>query len=268
MTNRPYVITTSIVLLFAVICFSLPPATAKRAKHLFSSFYTPLFETQRIAQNTGEYLSNQTVSREALLDENAKLKHQNSILELKLEQIVPLSRENRNLREQLKMRPRSEWNPRLSRIIGRDPSNWWRSIMIDLGAIDGVEIDMPVVAKTGLIGRVQEVYPNRSQVALLGDPDCRISVTIEPTGEIGILKSSGGTIYDPTLVKLTHLPGVTHARPADKIYSSGLGEVFPRGIYVGKLLAIESRHGSLTTTATVKLSTNTSQLHQVWVLMP
>ena len=268
MTNRPYVITTSIVLLFAVICFSLSPTAAKRAKRLFSSLYTPLFKTQRIAQSTGEYLSNQTISREALLDENAELKRQNSILELKLDQTVPLSRENRDLREQLKMRPRPEWNPRFARIIGRDPSNWWRSILIDLGANDGVKIDMPVVAKTGLIGRVQEAYPNRSQIALLGDPDCRVSVTIEATKETGILKSTGETVYDPTLVKLTHLPGVTLARPGDKLYSSGLGEIFPRGIYVGKLLAIHSRPGSLTTTATVKLSTNTSQLNEVWVLMP
>ncbi len=268
MSNRPYVITTSIVLLLAAICFSLSPATATRAKRFFSSFYTPLFSTQKTAQAAGDYLSNQTVSRKTLLNENAELKRQNEILELKLSQIVSLSKENRTLREQLQMRPRAEWNPRLSHIMGRDPSNWWRSILIDLGSKEGVKADMPVVAKTGLIGRVQEVYPNRSRVALLGDPDCRISVTVEATGENGILTASGGTVYDPTLVKLTHLPGVTHARPGDELYSSGLGEIFPRGIFVGKLLAIESSPGSLTTTATVKLSTNTSQLHEVWVLMP
>ena len=268
MSNRPYLITTSIVLLLAATCFSLSPATATRAKRLFSSFYAPLFSAQKTAQATGEYLSNQTVSRKSLLIENTELKRQNAILELKLSQIVPLSKENHTLREQLQMRPRAEWNPRLAHIIGRDPSNWWRSILVDLGSKEGVKIDMPVVAKTGLIGRVQEVYPDRSRVALLGDPNCQISATVEASGENGILTASGGTVYDPTLLKLTHLPGVTHARPGDELYSSGLGEIFPQGIYIGKLLAIESSPGSLTTTATVKISTNTSQLRKIWVLMP
>ena len=51
------------------------------------------------------------------------------------------------------------------------------------------------------------------------------------------------------------------------LFTSGLGEIFPRGILVGKLLAVEPAPGSLTTTAQVKLSVNSSKLNEVWVLM-
>tara|TARA_B100001123_G_scaffold448265_1_gene608570 strand:- start:367 stop:1173 length:807 start_codon:yes stop_codon:yes gene_type:complete len=268
MNNRPYFITTAIVLLTAVICFRLPPTTATYIKQFFNTIHAPLYSIQKTAKAGGDYLSSQTVSRQTLLKENKDLKNQNNILELQLSRLPSLSRENRELREQLKMRPRIGWNPRLSHIIGRDPSNWWRSIMIDLGSKEGIKLDMPVVAKTGLIGRVEEVFQSRSRVALLGNPNCRISATVTSTGENGILISSGETVFDPTLVKLTHLPGASHVRPGDKIYSSGLGEIFPRDIFIGKILAVDSSPGSLTTKATVKLSTNTSKLHNVWVLMP
>lgn len=245
----------------------MPPAGAGQIKQFFSNLHTPLFALQKTAKAGGTYLQNQTITRQSLLKENYEIKRQKEILEIKLGHLSSLSKENRVLRQQLKMRPRAEWNPRLSNIIGRDPANWWRSILIDLGSKQGAKLDMPVVANTGLIGRIEEVFPNHSRVALLGNPNCRISVIVASTGENGILTASGETVYDPTLLKLRYLPGATHAQPNDKLYSSGLGKIFPRNIYIGKILAIETNPGSLTTTATVKLSTNTSQLHIVWVLM-
>jgi rod shape-determining protein MreC len=268
MSKRPYLIATAAVALLALICFTLSPEGSAQAKRVFGSFYSPLFSAQKTAQTTGKYLTNQTTPREALLRENRELKRQNDILELKLEQLYTLSHENHSLRQQLKMQPKHEWNPRLTRIIGRDPSNWWRSIQIDLGSVDGVRTDMPVMANGGLIGRVQEVYLHRSRVALLGDPICRISATIEETGESGILSSTGGTVFDPTLAELLYLPTGTKARVGDKIYTSGFGEVFPRGIHIGKILAVENTSGKLTTKASVKLAINPSLINEVWVLMP
>ena len=268
MNNRSYLIATSTVALLAMACFTLSPKGSAQAKRVFSSFYIPLFSAQKTAQTAGDYLTNQTTPRETLLRENNELKRQNEILELKLRHISVLSRENRALRQQLKMQPEPGWNPRLTRIVGRDPSNWWRSIQIDLGSSEGVKTDMPVLANGGLIGRVQEVYLHRSRVALLGDPDCRISATIEATGESGVLSSSGGTVFDPTITELLYLPAGTETRAGDKLYTSGLGEVFPRGIHIGKILAVETAHGELTTKASVKLAINPSILNEVWVLMP
>ena len=102
---------------------------------------------------------------------------------------------------------------------------------------------------------------------MLGDPACRISVTIKATGDSGVLNAGGGTVFDPTLVDLLFLPASTEAHPGDTLFTSGLGEIFPRGIPVGKLLAVEPAPGALTTTARVKLSVNSSKLNEVWVLM-
>ena len=268
MNKQPYVITTGIVLALAIVTFNLSPEATARAKLVFNSFYIPLISAQKSTRTAKDYLINQTVPRKVLLKENAELKRQNKILELRLSQSASLFRENNTLRSHLQIRPRAEWNPRLAHIVGRDPANWWRTILIDLGSKDGVKTDMPVLAKSSIIGRVQEVYSHRSRVALLGDPDCRISVTVEATSENGILTASGGTVFDPTLVQLMYLPANTEARPGDMLYTSGLGEKFPRGIHVGKLLSVESTPGRLTSIATVKLAANTSKLNEVWILMP
>ena len=91
------------------------------------------------------------------------------------------------------------------------------------------------MSSQGLVGRASGDM-TISFVALLGDPACRISVTIDATGESGIISASGGTVFDPTLVKLLYLPANTEARQT--ALHQRLGEIFPRGIPVGKLTAV------------------------------
>ncbi len=267
MNKRTYVIASSLVLLLTAFCFNLSPNSSSRLKRAFSSFFIPFFSLQKGAEQVGDLIVDNGTPRKLLLQELNDLKQSNRKLRLRLAQNQNLTQENDNLRKQLKLLPKPEWNPRLTRIVGRDPANWWRSAQIDLGSIDGVKIDMPVLTAEGLVGRVQEVHPHRSRVALLGDPACRISVTVKATGESGVLNAGGGTIFDPTLVNLLFLPASTDARPGDTLFTSGLGEIFPRGIPVGKLLAVEPAPGALTTTARVRLSVNSSKLNNVWVLM-
>ena len=265
--KQTYVIASGLVLLLATVCLNLSPDSSARLKRAFSSFFIPLFSLQKGAEQAGDLIADNVAPRKELLQEISDLKQSNQMLRLRLARNENLIQENDNLRKQLKLLPKAEWNPRLTRIVGRDPANWWRSVQIDLGSMDGVKVDMPVLAAEGLVGRVQEVHPHRSRVALLGDPACRISVTIKATGESGVLNAGGGTVFDPTLVDLLFLPASTEARPGDTLFTSGLGEIFPRGIPVGKLLAVEPAPGALTTTARVKLSVNSSKLNEVWVLM-
>ena len=267
MKKKTYVIASGLVILLATACLNLSPDSSTRLKRAFTSFFIPLFSLQKGVEQSGDFISDNITPRKVLLQALNDLKQSNQLLRLQLAQNQNLTHENLNLRKQLKLLPKAEWNPRLTRIVGRDPANWWRSAQIDLGSMVGVKVDMPVLAAEGLVGRVQEVHPHRSRIALLGDPACRISVTVKATGESGVLNAGGGTVFNPTLVDLLFLPASTEARPGDTLFTSGLGEIFPRGIFVGKLLAVEPAPGSLTTTARVKLSVNSSKLNDVWVLM-
>jgi rod shape-determining protein MreC len=87
----------------------------------------------------------------------------------------------------------------------RDPANWWRTVQIDLGSRDGVTDNLPVLTADGLVGRVSSVGLTRSQVVLIGDPNCRVSALVEnPAHDTGVISASGP--LDNTLVESPIFP--------------------------------------------------------------
>ena len=74
----------------------------------------------------------------------------------------------------------------------RDPANWWHTIQIDLGSRDGVTTNQPVLTSEGLVGRVSAVSFASAQVAIIGDPNCRISaVGDNVTHDMGVITAGG-----------------------------------------------------------------------------
>ncbi len=117
----------------------------------------------------------------------------------------------------------------------RDPANWWRTVQIDLGSRDGVQTNLPVLTADGLVGRVSPSAMTRSQVVLIGDPNCRVSALVEnATHDMGVLIASGP--LDTSLVDLTYLASSANLKPGQNVVTSGLGGVFPKGIPIGQIV--------------------------------
>jgi rod shape-determining protein MreC len=149
----------------------------------------------------------------------------------------------------------------------RDPANWWRTVQIDLGSRDGLRENLPVLTADGLVGRVSSVGFTRSQVVLIGDPDCRVSALVEnPAHDMGVVNAGG--LLDTSLVDLTYLSGGANLKPGQNVITSGLGGIFPKGIPIGQVVDSRPVEFSLYTEARVKLSVNLGALEQVWVLFP
>jgi rod shape-determining protein MreC len=150
----------------------------------------------------------------------------------------------------------------------RDPANWWRTVQIDLGSRDGARTDSPVISATGsLVGRVTSVSYTKSQVVLVGDPNCRVSATVENAArDMGVVIASGP--LDTSLVDLTYLASSANLKPGQSVITSGLGGVFPKGIPIGQIVDARSVEYGLYTDARVKLNANLGSLEQVWVLFP
>ena len=147
------------------------------------------------------------------------------------------------------------------------PGQWWRTVQIDLGSRDGIRNNLPVLTAEGLVGRVSAVGYTRSQVVLIGDPNCRVSALVEnPAHDMGIV--SAGGLLDTSLVDLTYLSGNASLKPGQNVITSGLGGVFPQGIIIGQVVDSRPVEFGLTTEARVKLSANLGALEQVWVLFP
>ena len=152
-------------------------------------------------------------------------------------------------------------------MVLRDPSNWWRTVQIDLGSRDGIRANLPVLTADGLVGRISSVSLTRSQVVLLGDPNCKVAGSVENEAATRASSNAAGP-FDSSLLTLGYLPKDANLKPGQNVVTSGQGGIFPKGIPIGKIVDSHPVDYGLSTEARVKLAANLGALEEVWVLIP
>ena len=255
------------VVIVAVLLLSLPTRVTGRLKHAVGSWFLPLFGLSGAAQQLPVELANSTLPRRELLREINRLNQENQQLKSQAVQSAAIARENSQLRALFNWQKQEPWKLKLANVIMRDPANWWRTVEIDLGSRDGIREDLPVLTTEGLIGRVSSVSLTRSEIVLIGDPDCRVSATVEnATRDMGIIIAGGP--LNTSLVNLTYLASSVNLKPGQGVVTSGIGGVFPKGIPIGQVVDFRNVEYGLYSEARVKLNANLGSLEQVWVLFP
>lgn len=115
-------------------------------------------------------------------------------------------------------------------VITDSGSPFRQSVLVNVGARDGIVDGWPTMDGIGLVGRIAGVGQNTSRVMLLTDTSSRIPVTIQPSGERAIL--AGDNSLSPPL---EFLEDAALVRPGDRVVSSGDGGVFPADLLVGQV---------------------------------
>src|SRR5262245_10807501 len=158
---------------------NLPGETTVRLKLGIGSIFLPLFGLAASSHHITEVAANNLNTRSELLRRNEILLRENQELKLQAIHTETVELENARLRKLVGWQQQQRWKFALSRVVLRDPANWWRTVQIDVGSRDGVRQDMPVMVPEGLVGRVSSVGLTRSQVVLLGDPNCKVGARVE-----------------------------------------------------------------------------------------
>lgn len=265
MFKQQHYLALGAVLLVALLIFSLPPRATARLKLAIGSLFLPLIGLAHAAQQLPVAAADAALSRRGLLQLTANLRRENDRLKIEGLQAAATARENDQLRAAVGWQRQTPWKLKLANIVLRDPANWWRTVEIDLGSRDGVAENMPVLTADGLVGRVASVGLTRSQVVLLGDPNCKAAAMVEDAAhDMGIV-GAGGPLEN-SLVDLTYLSGGADLKAGQYVITSGLGGIFPKGIPIGRVVDAQSMEYGLYTEARVKLSADLDALEQVWVL--
>jgi len=145
---------------------------------------------------------------------------------------------NVRLRKLLDLQERFPLPTLAARIIGRDPSLWFKTMTIDRGSVDGVEKGMPVVAFEGVVGQVVNVSPHFAKVLLAIDPNSAIDAIVQKNRTQGIVKGDGVTL------RLNYVLKNSDVAVGDAVVTSGMGGVFPKGLPVGRVSAVlKSKRG-------------------------
>lgn len=232
-----------------------------------------LYPTSALAHWVGDMgggVKDWMTSQSTLLAENKRLQSESATNQLQLVRLKELEAENVRLRQALNFQQNTPWKLKLARVVGREPSNWWRMIVIGAGSRDGIKLNQPVLATMGeaaLVGRVMEVGQWESRVVLVGDPNCLVSVVVGQTRSSGVIQPMEASTQNPTSVRLSYLSGNQPLEPGYKVYTSGMGGMFPGGIYVGTVEeSLEDEYG-LNKEARVKLAVDANLLEEVWILV-
>lgn len=152
-----------------------------------------------------------------------------------------LEQENNKLRRALEYRERSVFKLVPGRIIARDASTWWNTVKIDRGFKDGIGPDMPVLTEEGLVGKTTTVSDHAATVILISDENCKVASSIEGTREQGIIKGERTSSNALPELGLSFLSKTANLQPGQKVYSSGVGGVYPSGIFIGVIKEFKVR---------------------------
>lgn len=113
-------------------------------------------------------------------------------------------------------------------VIGKDPSVWFRSVIVDQGSNSGIAKGNPVVNSDGIVGQIFTSSPNYSKVLLAIAPSSAIDVLLQKSRVRGILKGTGTLTY-----RLEYILKTEEVEEGDHVVTAGYGGVFPTGLPVG-----------------------------------
>jgi rod shape-determining protein MreC len=197
-----------------------------------------------------------------LREESLRLTREAAVLQRRISYLEEQALETQRLQGLLAMREISREEFLAARVVGKDATNWFKTVLIDRGSLAGIRRNMPVVAPDGLVGRVVEVTPTAAKVQLITDPVSAAGGLIQRTRVIGIVSGSLGAG-----LKVRYLPLMADIAIGDEVVTSGMGGVFPKGIPLGRVIAAERRSGALFQEATLAPKVDLSRLEEVLILM-
>lgn len=151
-----------------------------------------------------------------------------------------------------------------ARVIGRDPGNWFAMIRVNRGAADGVRRDMPVVLPAGLVGRAYVVGQHTTDVLLITDPRSGVGGLVQETRTPGVVK---GVFQGTSALRMSYLSKDADIEKGQMVVTSGLGGLFPKGIPIGRIAAVEREPSGLTKTADLVPAVDFEHLEEVLVVI-
>lgn len=170
-------------------------------------------------------------SKKLLLDENIRLRYQQTMLEAQLQKFLLLRNENSQLKELLSASSTESMRAMAAQILAVDSTSSRQLLVLNKGSRDGVFVGQPVLDAKGVMGQIIDVGLMTSTVLLISDIKCAVPVQNERTGERAILVGTNNI----SRLSLINLPRTSTIAKGDLLVTSGLGRRYPEGYPVGRV---------------------------------
>ena len=176
-------------------------------------------------------------------EENELLKARLRSAEMQLLSQRAAVEENARLRVFLDLKPRLPMATILADVVARNASPWFKTISIDKGSANGVLQGATVLSPSGVLGRVITVSPNSASVQLRGDRDRGAAVLTEKGRVDGIVSGFQDDSDGSPLLLMKYVPSLAAVTPGEVVVTSGLDQLFEKGLVVGTVLRVSEPVG-------------------------
>jgi rod shape-determining protein MreC len=194
--------------------------------------------------------------------ENVRLKEQIAQLNQRQASMVELELENHRLAELLDLKEAIDLKMVAADVIGSDATGMARTLILNQGGGSGLAPGMGVIATGGVVGKLIASSHNASRVMLLNDHNCAIDAFVQRSRARGIVS---GIADDGIIMKYIERTG--DIKVGDAVVTSGLDGVFPRGLLIGSVSAIERKGPGLFLNISIKPAADLRNLEQVLVII-
>lgn len=263
-----------LLFILTIVCIALiilsfqTDIVVKPLNAVCSFLVTPL---ENGISKTGSYLSKrkeELAEIKSLLEENNKLKEQ--VNELTLEN-VSLSQDRyelNNLRNLYELDTQYDsYEKTGARIIAKDSGNWYHNFTINKGSLDGIEVDMNVMAGSGLVGRVSSVGPHWAKVLSIIDDSSNVSGMVLSTSD-NLIVSGDLQLYDEGVISFEKLvDSGDRVSEGDKIVTSSISDKYLPGILIGYISSVNKDSNNLTKSGLITPAVDFEHLDEVLIVL-
>jgi len=171
--------------------------------------------------------------------------------------------ENRRLRELLGFKKKLPYRFIPAEIIGRDPSSWFRTLLIDKGTDNGIRRGAAVMTARGLVGKIIAIQKTTAKVLLIIDRNSALDILVQRSRAKGIIEGRTEERCELCFVSKNE-----DIQTGDVIVTSGLDEIIPKGLAVGAVVNVVRNSPGFFQQVEVKPAVDFSKLEEVLVVLP
>src|SRR5262245_5423299 len=232
------------------------------------TFATPLQSASSKASGATSGFFQQIWNFRSTAAENEQLKQRLTEVETELHTARQATAENERLKALLNLNEQNNIKSVPGRVIARDPSVWFNTIMINQGSSSGIAVNMPVVTTGGIVGRVITVSPFASQVMLITDEKAGAGAVVGQLGQSGALGSVRGRAdLGVALIEMRYVSGLEKVEVNDYVMTTGQDGIYPPGLNVGRVVDVKSGTATQAHQILIQPGAQLDHLEEVAVLL-
>ncbi len=259
-------IAVTVLLVLVMALSAIPSAKPNFVSNAVNVVLSPVQKVISKSINSTQSFFSFMFNMDKYENENKVLSEKISALEKELRETEELKKENTRLRAMLEMRERTfQYEIEAAEVIAKEAGNWFNSFTIDKGTSDGVAVHNPVITSSGLVGYVSEAGPTYSKVVSIIDSTSSVAATVKRTGDSAVVEGDL-KLQERGLCRMVYVNKNSVITAGDDLETSGMGGIYPRDLYIGKIKEVSADGTGLSQQAIIEPAVNFDSISEVFVI--